>query len=100
MVGLASAIALAHAVLLGVPSILALNYLDRLRLPYVVPVSFLIGALPIPVLLPAIGNVSWSLPEMILSMGVCGLVGAIAGAVWFFAAGLPSNKSLERSREP
>jgi hypothetical protein len=98
-VGIATVIALVHAVVLGLPIALALKRLGKLKLPYVLTSAFLIGALPLPVILLATNSVKWDLREVALSVGFCGIVGLLAGYVWFYVADLSSNTSLERTRE-
>jgi hypothetical protein len=98
-IGLASVVALVHVLVLGVPFILVLKHFGSLKLHFIVPLSFLIGAFPIPIILLTTGSARWTLPSTLLSMLACGLLGVTAGVVWFYVSGLPSNKSLERTRD-
>jgi len=98
-IGLASVVALLHAVVLGVPSALVLRHFGKLKLPYILACAFLIGALPLPLGLLFAGSVSWTLRESVLSMAFCGVLGLVAGAVWFYVSDLSSNTSFERTRE-
>ena len=98
-IGIASVVALLHALVLGVPSAVVLRHFGKLKLPYILACAFLIGALPLPLGLLFTGSVSWTLREAILSMASCGVLGLLAGAVWFYVSDLSSNASLERTRE-
>ena len=95
----ASIVALIHALALGLPAALALRHFGKLNLPNVLVGSFLIGALPVPLLLMLSRGPIGSLRETVLLVGGCGVLGLVAGFTWFCIAELSPNKSLERTRD-
>ena len=94
----AALIALLHAAVLGVPAFHLLRRLDRLKLPYVLIVAFVIGALPLPILLIMTRGFDWTVGWYATIALACGVLGALGGLTWWLVAGMSSNKSLERTR--
>jgi len=94
----AALIALLHAAVLGVPALLLLRHLERLKLLYVLFVAFAIGALPLPILLIITRGFDWTVGWYATIALACGSLGALGGLTWWLVAGVPSNKSLERTR--
>ncbi len=95
----ASIVAFIHALALGLPAALALRHFGKLNLPYVLGGSFLIGALPVPLLVMLSRGSVGALREAALLFGSCGILGLIAGYTWFCIADLSPDNSSERTRE-
>ena len=116
---LASVVTYAHAILLGVPAMLVLGHMHRLTRLSVLVASFLIGVLPVAILISyseittttgafSVNGVWHRIGGRLTLAGwisnvegilLCGVLGLVAGIFLWSLSGASANNALEQTRD-